>query len=489
MERAQNPSALIVFGATGDLTQNKLYPALYKLAEKNVLPKQFYLYGVAHEIMTKEEFLGDIKNDLKRHFGSQYSDKIAQKVIRKVRYISGDLTEKAAYDEIEAAIQKDEKRTKRAILRLFYLALPPVLFGKVVSNVQTCKLGKHLCTLQHVLSRVIIEKPFGYDYKTAVDLDKKVRAAFDERQIYRIDHYLGKESINNILAFRFANPFIKDVWNNKHIKEIHINALETVGLEGRYKYYDGSGALRDMVQNHLFQFLAYLTMNEPQELSTRYLRKEKERIFKNLKGYTQGCPMITGQYKGYKQEPGIPRSSNTETYTALKVRIDVPEWKNVPIYIRTGKNLSRKDTSATILFKQQNKLFHEKCPGMSDNLVNINISPAPSIEFKINVQKPDFKLEVEPATLRYCPAETKKGKTIGDYERLLLYVFEGNQLLFTSSKEVIDCWKAIDPFLKKAKRTKPFTYQPGTLGPKEAHTFMQKHKTKWYDSASTCAIN
>lgn len=489
MEKVHHPTALIVFGATGDLTQNKLYPALYKLTKRGLLPRMFYLYGVAHQEMNQTDFLKDIKNDLKRHFGSSYETKVANTLLKKVHYIQADLTDKKAYDKIEATIKSEEIKHKKAIQRLFYLALPPSLFGKVVSNVQTCKLGKDLCTLEKVLSRIIIEKPFGYDYKTAKKLDKKVRSAFDERQIYRIDHYLGKEALNNILAFRFANPLIQEMWTNKHIAEIQINALETVGLEERYKYYDGAGALRDMVQNHLLQFLAYLTMPEPKSLTASELHKSKVHIFKHLKPYDRTLPLITGQYKGYKKENGIARTSNTETYAALKLKIDTPTWKNTPIFIRTGKNLSRKETSATIIFKHKNKLFAENKNDQNRNSIALHIAPNPSIDVNINVQKSAFELAVEPASLHYCRHEHTAGEEIGDYERLLLFVFEGNQLLFTSSQEVLESWKTVDPFIEKASQMKPSAYVVGSDGPTKANTFMKEHGTEWIHSPSTCKLH
>jgi len=239
------PTAFVVFGATGDLTQNKLYPSLYELAKRQMLPKHFILYGIAREKMSASAFKNDIERDLKRHYGKSIDKAAIKLLLNKVRYMPADLNKPGVYHDLEKMIQADEQKKKKPILRIFYLALPPFLFEKVIKHVNTCKAGSEICSLKHVYSRVIIEKPFGYDYISAAQLDKQVKKAFGEKQIYRIDHYLGKDAFQSVFAFRFANSYFENAWSNKYIDSIEINALEEIGTEGRYSYYDGADAVSD----------------------------------------------------------------------------------------------------------------------------------------------------------------------------------------------------------------------------------------------------
>jgi len=347
-------------------------------------------------------------------------------------------------------------------------------------------MGKELCTIQHVLSRVIVEKPFGYNLKTAQRLDKRLMEVFDERQVYRIDHYLGKEAFQNIFAFRFANNWFEHLWNKDHVLEIQLNALETVGLEGRYSYYDGSGAIRDMVQSHLLQFLAFLTMDAPRDLSSFSLREKKEAVLAATRPHQGKITMVQGQYSGYRKEKGIPSTSKTETYVAMKLEINSPRWKGVPIYVRTGKALGRKDTGAVVVFKQPKTIYPSEAPV---NKIALQIAPSPSISLHLNVQSGEFGMDLDQAAMHYCRGEHREEAAVGDYERLLLDVVLGDQKLFTSSKEVLSAWKIVDPFLARAARRKPVAYKKGSEGPTEARSMMLKDGTDWLAIHSSCPIH
>jgi len=483
------PTAFIVFGATGDLTQNKLYPALYELARRKMLPKDFTLYGLSRKKMKASTFKKDIHQDLKRYAGKKIEKKAVDLLLKKVQYIGADLNEPDGYHKLEKHIQAHEKKHNKAVLRIFYLALPPSLFDDVTKHVKTCKAGGDICSIQNVRSRVVLEKPFGYDYKTALRLDKEVKKLFDEEQIYRIDHYLGKESFQTMFAFRFANEFFEEHWDNRHIQSIQINALESIGTEGRHSYYDGAGAMRDMVQSHLMQFIAYLTMDEPKDLSAKALRKAKEQVLKHIKPSKKGVNIITGQYQGYTKDPGIIKGSKTETYIATKFEINSPRWKGVPIYVRTGKNLSHKETSAIISFKHKAPLFMKAKAdaNVADNRLMIQISPQPSITLQMNVDKQGFQLQTDTATMHYCRHENKTMPPIGDYERLLMDIIEGDQMLFTSSEEVLSSWKAVDPLISKIKNKKPLRYTKGTIGPKESSKILEQGE-EWYSVSTHCPI-
>lgn len=479
----RTPVALIVFGATGDLTQNKLYPALYELALHGMLPEQFYLFGLAKEKMSQKAFEKDIRDDLKRHYGTKMDKKAVAQLIKHVKYLTADLLSPDAYKEIEQEVRAIEKELGTAVMRTFYLALPPSLFSAVVQNVNTCGLGKDLCSKQGVKSRVILEKPFGYDLQTAKKLNALVSSVFEERQIFRIDHYLGKEAFQNIFAFRFGNPMFHELWNRKHIAEIQINAMETVGLEGRVSYYDDAGATRDMLQNHLLQFLAYLTMEAPVSMDADGLRRAKTNLLRKVRLFGKEDAYVRGQYSDYHKEEGIDKKSKTETYIAAKLQIRNRRWKGVPIFIRTGKHLSRKETSATIVF-HHSSIFKDARP----NMLNIQIAPTPSVSAYINVQAPGFDFETHPADMHYCRYEHNNAPMINDYERLLLDVFDGDQRLFTSSAEVLEGWRIVTPILENGSSEMPIKYKFGSDGPEAANDLLLKNGSEWQDIVTSCPL-
>lgn len=482
-------TALIVFGATGDLTQNKLYPALYELARRDLLPEVFYLYGLARQSMSKSEFKADILTALHQYAGKGLDMKAMRRMLKNLQYIPADLNDRGAYDSLENLIKAEEKRLGHGILRVFYLALPPRLFENVISNVETCRLGKALCTIEKVRSHVIVEKPFGYDLKTARALDRKVKQVFDERQVYRIDHYLGKEALQNIFTFRFSNRFFDDHLNAEHVESIQINALETLGLEGRYSYYDGAGAIRDMVQSHLLQLLAYVAMDEPTELTAEAVHRAKERLLRAVRLWPKGKAMVRGQYRGYRSEPNISRGSATETYVALKFEINNPRWRGVPIYMRTGKEMARKDTSVVITFKNKRPpVFLHKGATSAKNRLSLHIAPAAALSMHVNVNRPGIEDAIDVATMHYCRGEHSTIPPVGDYERLLLDVFHADQTLVASAEEVLQSWRIVQPILDRARREKLFFYKRGVSGPKEADALFPKNDPGWLAPLSGCSM-
>ena len=486
--KSLHPTAFVVFGATGDLTQNKLYPALYELALRGGLPKKFYIYGIARDKVSNAQFKQEIKNSITGH-AKPLDKKALSGLLKNVKYISVDLKDVAGYLELEDQIKKEEVRIGHGILRVFYLALPPSIFPYVAKNVEACRIGKHLCTKEKILSRIIVEKPFGNDLGSAKKLDKRIREVFKDEQIYRIDHYLGKEPFQNILMFRFGNQFFEKHWNAKHISQIQINALETVGTEGRFSYYDGAGATRDMVQSHLMQFLAYLTMDEPPSLSSKGLQKAKGDVLQFVRPFGGRISAVKGQYLGYRSEKGVKKNSMTDTYVAMKLEINTPRWKGVPIYVRTGKFLDRKETSALIEFKGRSSRFmtDSKHP-LKPNIVSLNISPTPSVSMSINVHKPGIDMGADSATMHYCRGEKYGSEPeVGDYARLLIDVIRGDQSLFTSSKEIFSSWKVVDQYIKRGGQ-KLHKYKPGSSGPKAADDMLKSGGHKWLLPVTDCPI-
>ncbi len=483
-EVKKHASAFVIFGATGDLTQNKIYPSLYELARRDLLPRKFFIYGLARESLSDKQFQQHIRRSIKQLVKGA-DEKAIQKLIVKAEYIQADVTEDAGFRELESRIQANEKKIGHGILRMFYLALPPRIFSDVIRRIETCKMGRAMCSREHILSRVIVEKPFGSDYKTALKLDHELRRVFKERQIYRIDHYLGKEAFQNIFSFRFANAIFENIWNRKHIEYIQINALETVGLEERFSYYDGAGALRDMVQSHLFQLLAYIMMEEPTGQKVTALHYSKERLLSMLRPL-KGSRMVAAQYQGYKKEKGIPSDSRTETYAALVCEVANARWRGVPIYIRTGKMLDHKETSVSIQFKKRMpKSFDISGKEHQPNRLHIEIAPTPAIDLEMHVSKPGFKNALDLASMHYCRSEHEKEPPVGDYERLLMDVIVGDQSLFTSSKEVLYAWRALDPFLKAKPHVKLQSYKKGSEGPSAAKQILLKDHS-WLKTNNTC---
>lgn len=408
--------ALIVFGGTGDLTQRKLYPSLYHLAQRGRLPKGFSLYGVSRKTLTDKEFRRNIERDIRAFAHGKIDEKAVARVTGAAHYLSADLNHREGYERLEA-------RLKPGTLRLFYLALPPRLFTPIVEHLDRCGMARALGAAR---SRVIVEKPFGYDYASGKKLERVLSAAFDEPQIFRIDHYLGKQAVQDLLAYRRGHPAFERSLDAGHVAAIRIDALEPGGLEMRGPYYDGAGSIRDMTQNHLLQLLAFMTMKLPRTSSAATIQSARAKVLKAVRPFRNRVDLLIGQYRGYHSEPGVDKDSRTDTYSSLVFEVNDARWKGVPILVRTGKRLTRKLTAVTIEYKPKQGKRHV------------------------------FQLDPHPHV----------ANEMGDYERLLLAAFDGERELFVSAAEVLNSWKAVDPFLKAAKRTKPILYRKGSLGPK-----------------------
>lgn len=405
--------SLVVFGATGDLTQRKLYPSLYHLAKRGVLPKGFSLYGVSRKKLTDAEFRRNIERDIRSFAHGKIDTAALKRVTGSAHYLAGDLNHETAYDTLKGLLMGD--------LRLFYLALPPRLFEQIVKHLDRCGMAHAMGARR---SRVIVEKPFGYDYASGRKLERELSGSFDESQIYRIDHYLGKRPVQDLLAFRRAHKPFEDSLNARRVSAICVDALEPGGLEMRGPYYDGAGSIRDMTQNHLLQLVAFMTMRLPAGPSAKAIRAARARVLGKVRPFRNKVRLVTGQYRGYHKEPGVAKDSKTDTYSSVVFEVNNPRWKGVPIFVRTGKRLKRKWTAVTVAYKA------------GGNTV-LQLDPHPGA-----------------------------GKAMGDYERLLLAAFDGDQSLFVGAKEVLNSWKAVDPFLKAAVRRTPMPYKRGSLGPK-----------------------
>lgn len=449
-------STLIIFGATGDLTQDKLFPALYQLETSNHLGKDFSIVAVARTEFSLATFKRGVKQDLKRHCKA-IDDAVVTRLLDRVSYLSADLYNAESYVSIEEEVRRVEGNGQR----IYYLALPTQLFSSVISHLGSCNDTAKVCRSSNRRTKVILEKPFGSDYKTAKELHRQVRSLFKEEQIYRIDHFLGKESFQNIYAFRFANQLIDASWDRSLISAIKVTAREQGTAAGRASYYDKAGAIRDMVQNHLIQLIAASLMDQPASFTAQDMQKARANVIKTLRPFGGSVEMLRGQYVGYLSEDGVERGSRTETYVATILESKSRRWKGVPILVETGKGLQAKETSIEFFFKSKNSLYTEAAP----NSVKIELSPCMQIRMRMNMEKPDFQFSTEPQNLTYEHLNHCPTVRVGDYERLLLDVLKGEQSLFVSGTEVLESWKVVDPLIESAKRDRLRKYALKSDGP------------------------
>ena len=496
LHAATRPTAFIAFGGTGDVAKKKFYPALYHLSLAKLLPKPLYIVGVARRGVNEKEYRRVIEQAVRTNIGKKPLNRPAlQRLLQHAVFFSGDLTKPAVYSAVEQFIESREKQFNKPIQRLFYLGLPPKIFPYVFDNVQTCRMGSAMCSIHQILSRIIIEKPFGYDQQSAQELQQRLSAAFDERQIYRMDHYLGKEAVQNILLFRFGNAIFDGLWNRDEIRAIQVTALETLGVEDRANYYERTGALRDVLQNHLLQLVAYATMDQPTALTTAEVHAAKEQILKQTALWPAATQFVRGQYAtgtvdgkkviAYRGEPNVDPRSTTETYAAVKLAVNTPRWQGIPIYLRSGKRMGRKVSEITYVFRRpQNLGFLEQLnTPIRSSFVTIRLDPDPGISIRVNVKRPGLSMELAPADLHFCYQETFGMQGVAAYERLLLDVIEGNQLLFTSSREVDEFWRIMHPVLDafQKNQTPLHFYKAGSLGPAAAADLPDEEGERWID--------
>ncbi|HJV46454.1 MAG TPA: glucose-6-phosphate dehydrogenase [Bacillota bacterium] len=486
-------STIILFGATGDLAKRKLYPALFSLFRRGLLSDQFSIVGVARKDMGTDAFKQHVMDSLKE-FGPLHStsdDPLWSKFSQHLDYVSVDLTNEIQYNKINDKVSTFETQFNIPGNRIFYLAIAPELFGPVTLNVQKANLlnGKGW-------NRLVIEKPFGHNYQSALELNETISKVFKEEEIYRIDHYLGKEMVQNIEVIRFANSFFEPLWNNRYISNVQITSSETVGVEERGGYYEKSGALRDMIQNHMLQMVMMIAMEPPSRLVTEAIRDEKVKVLRSLRRYNENdvaTNVVRGQYtngqmnheavKGYREEHGVSPESNTETFVSARLYIDNFRWAGVPFYIRTGKRMPVKSTEILIQFKSlPSHLYFNKNGNLEPNLLSIRIFPQEGIYFKINAKKPGLDGIVTPIPVDFCQNCETNTNTPEAYERLIQDCLEGDSTYFTRWDEVSLAWKFVDPISTAwQKGLNPLLpYPAGSWGPTRSMEMLQEDQCKWW---------
>ena len=466
-------ATFIIFGATGDLAMRKLIPAVYNLCVDNLLPRDFKIVTVARSNKTLDSMLERFKSGVSRFSRSGLNEDIWQRLAERISYIQVDYASADSYEALEkelgTALPENANRHY-----LYYLSTPPTSFEKIIAG-----LGKNgLVTPTHHKAgpptRVVFEKPFGRDLQSALSLNELAHQYLDEEQLFRMDHYLGKETVQNILIFRFANSIFEPIWNRRYISHVRITAFENIGIEGRGAFYEEAGVIRDVLQNHLLQILALCAMEPPNSFDAEHIRDERAKVFKALRPldpYAIKNDVSLAQYDGYLEEDGVAKDSTTPTFASVKLFIDNWRWAGIPFILSTGKHLKKKMTQIEIVYTPVPLcLFKENdvCMRLEPNVLTIRIQPEEGISLRIGTKTPGEKQDVSPVQLDFDFNQSFKEKAQQEaYEKLLLDCLRGNQTLFARQEEVETMWRFVAPLLEGAQdATIPMgRYTPGSNGP------------------------
>ena len=491
-EREMEPCSMVIFGASGDLSRRMLLPALYNLALDRHLPPRFTVTGFARTEWSDEEFREEARRSVQEHSRRPIDPAVWDSFASNLHYISGDYADTAAYARLNdklAAVQAGHGAGPNCI---FYLALPPEAFDDVISGVAMGPYGRSQND-SGGWSRVIVEKPFGTDLESAEELNSLIHKAFRENDVYRIDHYLGKETVQNILVFRFANSLLEPVWNRRYIDHVQITVAESLGVGDRGGYYDTSGALKDMVQNHLMQLLSLITMEPPIAYNGRSVRDEKVKVLQAVRPISPRDvrkTTVRGQYSGgwvaaeevpaYRSGPIVPPTSSTETFVALKLLVDSWRWAEVPFYLRTGKRLPKRATEIAITFKRMPHLLFADAidvPYLEPNVLSIRIQPNEGMNLKFLTKAPGSPLRIRPANMDFLYGASFLAQAPSAYETLLLDAFRGDTTLFARADEVAAAWSIVEPIMEGWASMPPPkfpNYEAGSWGPREADELIER---------------
>ncbi|MDB5333012.1 MAG: glucose-6-phosphate 1-dehydrogenase [Phycisphaerales bacterium] len=486
-----SPCALVIFGASGDLAKRKLIPAIYEMAREKLLPEQFALVGYARSPMSDDAYRAECREAVQKFARTQPIDpEVWGRIERNIAYVQGDYGSQADHGKLQDTLRKIDADKGTAGNRLYYLSTPPNTFQPIIE----C-LGKFRGK-SGGWERIIIEKPFGRDGASARELNALLHKYFDESQVFRIDHYLGKETVQNLMVMRFANSIFEPIWNYKYVDHVQITVSETLGVGSRGGYYAQSGALRDMVQNHMFQLMALVAMEPPVALDATSTRDEKVKVFKavrQLRPDQVDQYTVRGQYTageaagtktgGYAKEKDVPPGSATETFAALKLYIDNWRWSGTPFYLRTGKYLPEKLSEIVVRFRSPPQtLFQKQCesPVYPNDLI-IRVQPEEGVSWRLNGKVPGGSLNIKSVALDFLYKTTFNVEPPEAYERLIFDAIVGDQTLFIRGDEAEAAWAVIDPieqgWAQSARPPEP--YAPGTWGPKRAADLIEKDGRRW----------
>ena len=495
-EKKPHACVLTIFGASGDLTKRKLIPALYNLALENRLPERFAVVGYARSEMSHEVFRDKMREAISEFSRTGLNESVWRQFASTLYYVNGGYEDAEGYEKLKDLIEGFDHGARVLPVRLFYLATPPELYGAVVQKISAAGLAPK-DSEGAPEARAIIEKPFGTDLQTARDLNRRVHEALDEKQVYRIDHYLGKETVQNIMVFRFANAVFEPIWNRRYIDHVQITAAETVGVENRGGYYEKAGVVRDMFQNHLLQLLCLIGMEPPVAFSAFAVRDEKVKLLRAIRPISPDDVFgnaVRGQYAAgkiagkevpaYRQEHGVAKDSSTPTFAAIKFSIDNWRWESVPFYLRSGKRLAKRVTEIAIQFKRPPLLLFKACAveDVNPNVLVIRIQPDEGVSLTFEVKPPGPDICVSALSLDFKYEHAFGSSPPEAYETLLEDCIEGDSTLFTRHDEVELSWSLIDPIIQAWDRRKPTdfpSYEAGSWGPKQAEDFLTVDGRHW----------
>ncbi len=495
LSRSPEPSALIIFGGSGDLTRRKLIPALYRLSQQRFLPAGFTVVALSRSPMSNEQYRAMLRTWVdKTAEDSPFDLATWESFAQGIFYIPADYRDPSSYQKLVNFMSEIEPARRTGGNRLFYLATAPSDYAAIIRNLGSANLNVENGS---GWVQIIIEKPFGQDLKSARELNKEVSSVFREQQVYRIDHYLGKETVQNILVFRFANEIFEPIWNRNFIDNIQITAAENLGIGSRAAYYDDSGALRDMVQSHILQLLALVTMEPPPNFSAEAVRSEKAKILNSIRPFSpEGVRRfsVRGQYNrgfiggkealGYLEEPGVAPGSRTETYAAIRFLIDNWRWADVPVYIRTGKNMPKRETEIAITFQRTPHFLFRQASAeqVESNVLVFRIQPDEGITLKFIAKLPGQSMEMQPVNMDFRYGSTFGLHLAEAYERLLLDCMLGDPTLFDRIDSVEASWELMEPILRawNADQSSPIPqYASGSWGPREADELLARENRSW----------
>jgi glucose-6-phosphate 1-dehydrogenase len=472
-----HPTTLVIFGGTGDLAHRKLLPAIYNLAHEGALPERFNLIAVSRSDESNEDYRTMARESIEQYSRRPPDPQVLEKLLGQVRYVPGMFDDDSVFEKVDEELGKFDEEAGIAFNRIFYLSTAPSFFALIVE-----KLGQHgLDRHDDAEVRVVIEKPFGTREAEAKQLNRQVLSVLDESQVYRIDHYLGKETVQNVLAFRFANGMFEPIWNRNFIDYVQITAAEDLGIGRRAGYYDSAGALRDLVQNHMLQLLTLLCMEPPVTFDADEVRDEKVKV---LHAVAPPAPeaVVRGRYTAgmaegkeavaYLDEEGVPEDSQTETYVALRLEVDNWRWAGVPIYLRTGKRLARKITEIAVTLKPVPHLAFkaEGSVGVQPNQLVLTVQPNEGVSLSLGAKIPGTRLRIRPVNMEFLYGTSFLSQSPEAYERLIMDAMRGDATLFTRNDEVEAQWRIIDPILESWEQDDlPLAeYPAGSPGPEEA---------------------
>jgi glucose-6-phosphate 1-dehydrogenase len=486
LRRTPEPCALVIVGASGDLTQRKLIPALYSLAYRGLLPERFAVVGVARTELTTEEWREQMREGVQRHARDELREDVWERLAEAMVYVSAtpDAAQEAM-DRLAATLEGLDDTRGTAGNRVYYLAIPPTVMKTMVRDLGELRSAKGW-------TRLIVEKPFGFDHASAQELNEALTEYFDESEIFRIDHYLGKETVQNLLALRFANGIFEPIWNRQFIDHVQITVAESMGIEHRADYYEQAGAIRDIFQNHMLQLVALTAMEPPIDFTADSVRSEKVKVLRAL--HTPGPKsVVRGQYgrgfvegievPGYREEEGVAPDSMTDTYVAAKLYVDNWRWADTPFYVRTGKRLPRRETTIAIQFKRApHPPFEDSAAeGLRPNVLLVHVQPNEGVSLAIGAKVPGQGMSIRTVHMDFLYGGAFRTGLPEAYERLILDTMLGDATLFTRADEVLEQWALVDAIVAAWRRDRPIfpNYEAGTWGPAAAEELLRRDGRSW----------